>query len=86
MDAQRLSSDQLIRLQQVETLSGLRRSQIYALTARGEFPTPTKLGAASRWSLREVERWITDKLAQRDAQTVIPCVSERPNSLESAAT
>jgi predicted DNA-binding transcriptional regulator AlpA len=41
--------DQLIRLQQVETLSGLKRSQIYALTARGEFPTPTKLGAASRW-------------------------------------
>ena len=73
MDAQHFP-DQLIRLQQVETLSGLKRSQIYALIAKGEFPTPTKLGAASRWSLREVERWVTDKLAERNAQTIIPRV------------
>jgi prophage regulatory protein len=67
MDAQHFP-DQLIRLQQVETLSGAKRSQVYALMARGKFPKPTKLGAASRWSLREVERWVADKLAERNAQ------------------
>ena len=58
--------DELIRLPQVESISGLKRSQIYALIGRGEFPKPAKLGTASRWSRLETERWVSDKLAERN--------------------
>jgi prophage regulatory protein len=64
------ASDELLRLQQVETISGLKRSQLYALIGKGEFPKPAKLGAASRWSLREIQDWIADKLSKRDAARI----------------
>ena len=66
-DFNTLPRDTLIRLSEVETVSGLRRSHIYKLIGENEFPRPTKIGAASRWSLREVQDWIADKLSQRDA-------------------
>ena len=59
-----LQGDTLIRLSEVETVSGLKRSHIYKLIGENEFPRPTKIGAASRWSLREVHEWIADKLAE----------------------
>jgi predicted DNA-binding transcriptional regulator AlpA len=59
--------DTLIRLSEVEIISGLRRSHLYKLMGESEFPRPTKIGTASRWSLREVQGWIADKLSQRDA-------------------
>ena len=48
-------NETLLRLRDVETRTGLRRSHLYALAARGEFPKPLKLGdRASAWIEREV--------------------------------
>jgi prophage regulatory protein len=62
-----MPGDTLVRLPEVETVSGLRRSHLYKLISENEFPRPIKIGTASRWSLREVQRWIADKLSKRDA-------------------
>lgn len=58
---------ELIDLPRVLTMTGLRKSTIYALAKRGDFPAPAKLGAASRWSRAEVEGWIAARLAERTA-------------------
>ena len=54
-------------LKKSTSLSGLKRSQIYALAAKGGFPRPAKLGSASRWSRHEVEAWVAARLAEREA-------------------
>lgn len=47
-----------MRLPEVMKMTGLSRSTIYAMVARGEFPAPVKLGArASGWRVSDVVRW-----------------------------
>ena len=60
-------SDELIRLAEVETAVGLKRSQIYEDIKNNAFPRPAKLGAASRWSRREINAWIAGRLRARSA-------------------
>jgi prophage regulatory protein len=56
-------SEKLLRLPDVEARTGLRRSHLYALAARGEFPKPLKLGdRASAWIEREVSDWINSRI------------------------
>jgi predicted DNA-binding transcriptional regulator AlpA len=59
-------STTLIRLCDVARIVGLRKSQIYKLIAAGEFPSPVKIGRASRWSAAEIAGWVQAKLADRD--------------------
>ncbi|MDE2271001.1 MAG: AlpA family transcriptional regulator [Xanthomonadaceae bacterium] len=59
----------LLRLPQVKAQTGLSRSALYRRIAAGNFPAPIKIGArASAWSSEEVERWIAECIAQRDAK------------------
>lgn len=65
-----MNDERLIRLPQVENLTGLKRAHIYGLARRGRFPKPLKLGArASAWRLSLVLAWIQDRIraAQDDA-------------------
>jgi len=56
------STPRLLRLREVETLTGLRRSAIYAAARRGQFPKPRKLTAvASAWLEPEVRAWIESR-------------------------
>jgi prophage regulatory protein len=56
-------NETLLRLRDVESRTGLRRSHIYSLAARGEFPKPLKLGdRASAWIEREVSDWINSRI------------------------
>lgn len=49
----------LLRLREVEQLTGLRRSAIYDGARRGTFPRPRKLTAvATAWREDEVRAWI----------------------------
>jgi prophage regulatory protein len=49
----------LLRLPQVMTRTGLRRSAIYALLAKGDFPEPVSLGPRSiAWRDDEISTWI----------------------------
>lgn len=60
--------NELIRLDRVIALCGIKRSQVYAMIARGEFPKQMKVGRSSLWPLRDVDRWIDDRIAERDAR------------------
>jgi prophage regulatory protein len=61
-------SDRLLRRREVEELTGLSRSTIYDWIRTGQFPRPVSLGPRTvRWSEREVERWISDRIG--DAAT-----------------
>jgi prophage regulatory protein len=54
----------LIRRKDVERLTALSRSRIYALMAAGAFPKPVTLGAMSvAWLETEVREWITSRIA-----------------------
>ena len=47
--------EKIIRLQVVRELTGLSKSAIYLLIARGEFPRPLKLSLrASGWKMSEI--------------------------------
>jgi prophage regulatory protein len=62
---------QLIRLPRVKEKVGLGTSQIYAMMSSGRFPRPVRLGVkAVAWNSREVDAFIADRLAERDAAIV----------------
>ena len=64
-------TETLLRLPDVEARTGLRRSHLYSLAARGEFPKPLKLGdRASAWIEREVSEWISSRI--RAAGRAVP--------------
>jgi prophage regulatory protein len=55
--------ERLLRLPEVETLVGLRKSSIYDAMKRGEFPAPVKLSRrAVCWPASSIETWITDRI------------------------
>jgi len=64
-----MHDERLIRLPQVEGMTGLRRAHIYGLARRGLFPRPVKIGArASAWRESLVLAWIQERI--RESQDV----------------
>jgi prophage regulatory protein len=60
----------LLRLPEVKARTGLSRSELYRRIAIGSFPAPIKIGErASAWSSIEIECWIAERIAQRDAKS-----------------
>lgn len=61
----------LIRLPEVKHLTGLSRTQIYRLEARGDFVKRIKLGSgpssATAWSESAVLQWIADRIDDSQA-------------------
>lgn len=58
----------VIRLQEVESRTGLRRSAIYQHAGQGTFPKPIRLGGkAAGWIESEIDAWIAQRIAARDA-------------------
>ena len=52
----------LLRLPQVESTCGLKKSSIYARVKEGTFPAPVRLGPKSvAWRSDEVNRWIDQR-------------------------
>ena len=57
--------DRLLRLPEVERLTGLRRSAIYEQMQRGIFPRSVKVGPrAATWSEIAIQGWISDRLGR----------------------
>lgn len=53
----------LLRLPEVISRVGLKRSTLYEMIARGEFPKQIKLGPrASAWPEQSVESWILQRI------------------------
>lgn len=54
----------LLRLQQVQALTGLSRSTLYKLVSERNFPSSIALaGRAVAWDSRAVEAWIESRIA-----------------------
>ena len=59
----------LLRLPEVQHLTGLGRSQLYALAQAGKFPSPLKLSErCSAWPETVVRAWISDRIAAHAAK------------------
>ena len=68
IDVQR-ESDRLIRLPEVQKLTGLRRSAIYDQMQRGVFPHSVKAGTrVAAWSEAAVQAWISDRIGASRGQ------------------
>lgn len=58
----------LIRLPEVQRLTALGRSQLYALAKAGRFPSPLKLSErCSAWNETDVRAWIDARIAEARA-------------------
>lgn len=57
----------LLKLPDVQEITGLSRSQIYALIAKQKFVRPVKIARSSRWPLDAVIAWVDERIAERDA-------------------
>ncbi len=58
------------RLPKVCARTGIGPSRIYELVAEGKFPRPLKItpnGRASAWLEKEVDSWMLERIAERDA-------------------
>lgn len=54
-------SNRIIRRPEVETLTGIPRSTLYAKIADGDFPAPVKIGRrAVGWREAEVNEWLNN--------------------------
>ena len=63
----------ILRRPQVERLTGLRRSSLYALVQAGKFPRPIKLSEkAVGWLELEIIDWQQQRVAERDARIAAP--------------
>ena len=57
----------VLRRREVEARVGLKKSDLYARMAAGEFPRPIPLGArAVGWLEEEVDAWVTARVAERE--------------------
>lgn len=53
-----------LRRPEVESITGLKRSSLYAKIASDEFPKPVKIGSrAVAWMLSEVMQWQESRVA-----------------------
>jgi len=58
----------MLKLKEVQKLTGLSRSSIYAYIDKGLFPAQVKLGLRSvAWVESEIESWVDSKINARDA-------------------
>ena len=61
-----------VRLPEVTRLTGLGKSQVYALANAGKFPRPIKLSErCSAWQESEIRAWIAQRIAARNATAAV---------------
>ncbi|WP_433963611.1 AlpA family phage regulatory protein [Tunturiibacter gelidiferens] len=61
MSEQVRSSITILRRKQVESRTGLSRSSLYAMMAKGNFPSAVSLGRNSRsvdWIEKQIDEWL----------------------------
>ena len=58
-----MTKDRIIRLPEVVSQVGLKKSTIYDMIKREAFPKQIKLGRMSGWSERDVQEWIEHQKA-----------------------
>lgn len=64
-----MDSKRLIRRPEVEQLTGLARSTIYARMKEGTFPQPVPLGGRLvAWTESDILQWIDDRISEADTE------------------
>ena len=62
--------DRLLRLSDVENIVGLRKTTIYTLMQRGEFPRAVRTTSRSvAWSEQAVLGWVQERIADAQASS-----------------
>lgn len=57
-------NDRILRRPEVEHLTGIKKSFIYVLMQKGEFPKPVKIGErAVGWRTTDIQKWLDDRAA-----------------------
>ena len=65
--------DSLLRLPEVESRTGLKRSAIYKRVGTGEFPAPVKItNKTVAWPASDISRWIDNRLAASRTKAAQP--------------
>jgi len=70
-DTSSSEGNRLIRLRDVQRLTGLSRSYIYDLVSRQILPQPIKLvpgGTSRAWVEAEILAWVEQRIAERDQE------------------
>ena len=68
-NAKPVQRDRLIRLPEVELLTGLKKSTIYRLCRAREFPPSVQIsGRATAWSENHVRQWVQSKISESVAR------------------
>ncbi|MFP1737088.1 helix-turn-helix transcriptional regulator [Lonsdalea quercina] len=62
-----MSNFKLLRLSDVMEKTGFRKSWIYLLISKGDFPPAVKIGSRSvAWLESEVNDWIAERIGKRE--------------------
>lgn len=57
---------QFIKLPEVMSMTGKRKTAIYKGISKGTFPAQMQDGKSSYWLKSEIEEWMLDRIKQRD--------------------
>ena len=67
-----IQKKKLLRLPEVISRTGYKRSNIYQLMNLGDFPQSVQLGPrAVAWLSSEIDQWIDDRVKERDQKLSI---------------
>jgi excisionase family DNA binding protein len=61
------ATDGLLTIATAQRQIGVSRSKLYQLLGAGDLPEPVKIGRRRYFSERELQAWISDRLATRTA-------------------
>lgn len=62
-----IDDERLLRLSEVESMTGFKKSFIYEQGEKGNFPRRRKIGQSARWVLSEVIEWMNN---QKETQPI----------------
>ena len=66
-----IQKKKLLRLPEVISRTGYKRSNIYQLMNLGDFPKSVQLGPrAVAWLSSEIDQWIDDRINERDQRVI----------------
>jgi prophage regulatory protein len=54
--------ERLVRLPQVETMTGFKKSTLYQWMKAGTFPRPVHLGRMTAWPESSIHQWIQNQI------------------------
>lgn len=64
--------NKVIRLPELEAMTGRKRSSVYEDVANGRMPRQIKIGPrAVGWLRCDIESWLASRIAERDAETIL---------------